>query len=222
MFYVSVIKNKFLYISAGITLFLLILNLETDLIYIFRGEYAFTETMFTKSMISDQNIIAVPLLASLPFATVFTQEMNSGFMKIAIFKIGYKHYIFGKVFHLALTAILSQIFAILLFTFILYIPLGIFYMDLNMTIARLFIAVIFAIIGSALGVFVKDTVFALVTPVAMAFFLKVIGERFLSDFDFLQINDWFSGQYNKMLAIIALILLAVYVIFLKVEVRKNV
>ena len=102
------------------------------------------ELAYTASL----NLIALPLLATLPAASASRRELANGSLRVILFRCGMPRYLMSRAVSLIVVSVLSQLVGMMGFAVLLAGFTGQFSFSVDLVMARLVCTTWFALIGS--------------------------------------------------------------------------
>lgn len=216
-----------LYMSIGRDTYYLI-NLLQDMEYDY-FHFTLADLLF-QGMIGEFGAMTFPALAALPFAAQPLQEVKSGAIRPAVFRVGRKEWMLGKGIACILAGMLLPLIAALLLTVILHgimliydsrlFPAGDLSILVQPLIARMLCGGIWASVGCIIALLSETAAAAYLAPLCLCYALTMIGTRFFPQIALLNPANWLTGK--PWILAILLALLAVAVLFtLRREVLRH-
>ncbi len=169
------------------------------------------------------NLLSLPLLAALPYSASIFQEMNTGAARYAIFRCGYRVYLFSKITAILLSAVLSQCMGLMIFSVAISFMAGsLVLLPVHLVVQRLIAASIFAMLGNMGALIAKDIVSAYIIPVMFVFALSMFQSRFFFGAEYLNPVVWLSEAAFALPLLLAMFLLMILLtlILTTYEVRR--
>lgn len=215
-------KGPWFWLSSLLTIATLWLGLGAEGDYLLEGMEAEGTWLMELACTASLNLIALPLLATLPASSSVRREVANGSLRTILFRCGMMRYLMSRTVSLIVVSILSQLIGMMGFTMLLAGMTGQFVVLANLMTARLVCTTWFALIGSAGALLMRDTVCAYVTPMVLCFSMSMLRSRFWIEAEYLDPAYWLSGQSYLALCVVVLLTVCGYVAYLYREVRRHV
>lgn len=217
-------KNKWFYIAALLTVFALFLELGEEIYWLAHGSQMEISYLFERALTGRGNALSLPLLAALPCSAAAWREISGGAARNTLFRCGMRAYLASRATTLVLCSVASQIVGMGIFSAILSVITGGAALPVNLLVARLLSAAVFALIGSIGAFLSRDATSAYIMPVVMCFALSMIRKRFMVGAIFIDPFCWLQGGKNMLvfLGFLLISLLLIDVLLLYREVKRSV
>lgn len=157
----------------------------------------------------DFGVMILPALSALPFAAQSLQEMKSGAIRPAVFRVGRKSWIAGKLLSTLLSGMLLQAGAAvgLLLAFHLmmlicageWFPMGDFAPVLSVLVRRTLCGGIWAGSGCLIALLTETASAAYLGPLCLCYAMVMIGTRFFPETALLNPANWLIGEIWPLL-----------------------
>lgn len=217
-------KSKWFLVSAVLTSLTLWLGMGAESSRLLHGVQYDSHWLIEISFTAKLQLIALPLLSTLPASATARREIACGVVRNILFRCGMKEYVFSRTATLVIMSILPQFVGITGFIALLYIFTDRASISVTLIVARILCAALFAIVGSFGALVTKDSVCAYVLPVVICFSLSMLRSRFLIEAEFLDPLCWLSGSCDMLTMLLVLlgVMLCGYIVFIYYEVRRSV
>lgn len=173
-------------------------------------------TLLSQGMQGDFGMMVLPALSALPFAAQALQEIKSGAIRPAVFRVGRKSWIAGKMLSTFASGMLLQLAAAmgLLVAFHLlmliytdkFFPMGDFMSVWPLLLRRMLCSGIWAGVGCLIALMTETAAAAYLAPLCLCYAMVMIGTRFFPGATLLNPTNWLTGAVWPLL--LALIVLA--------------
>lgn len=174
--------------------------------------------LLRQSMQGDFGIMTLPALAALPFAAQPLQEIKSGAIRPAVFRIGRSAWLMGKGIACFLSGMLLPLISVVILALIFHLvmlicggmlfPTGdisVIYLPL---LSRMICGGIWACIGCMIALLTETAAAAYLAPLCLCYALTMIGTRFFPQIPMLNPSNWMTGSpYPLLFLLIPMILL---------------
>ena len=213
-FFASVVS---LYMSIGDQSYYLINKLSEMEMY----EDSFwldAASLLLQGMQGDFGVMILPALSALPFAAQALQEIKSGAIRPAVFRVGRRSWISGKLLSTFASGMLLQITAaiglLLVFHLMMLIyagelfPMGDFAPVWAVLLHRMFCGGIWAGVGCLIALMTETTSAAYLAPLCLCYAMVMIGTRFFPEATLLNPSNWLTGAFWPLLLVLIVLMTA--------------
>lgn len=210
-FFASVVS---LYMSIGDQSYYLI-NMLTEMELSEDSFWLDAASLLLQGMQGDFGVMILPALSALPFAAQALQEIKSGAIRPAVFRVGRKNWIAGKLLSTFASGMLLQIVAavglLLIFHLMMLIcvggwfPMGDFTPVRPLLLRRMLCGGIWAGAGCLMALMTETTSAAYLAPLCLCYTMVMIGIRFFPDVALLNPSNWLSGMLWPLLLVLAVL-----------------
>lgn len=215
-------KGPWFWVSSLLTVATLWLGLGAEGDHLLQGMEAEGAWLMELAYTASLNLIALPLLATLPAASAARRELASGSLRTILFRCGMSRYLMSRAVSLIVVSVLSQLAGMMGFSILLAGLTGQFSFSADLVMVRLACTTWFALIGSMGALLMRDAVCAYVTPMVLCFSMSMLRSRFWIEAEYLDPAYWLSGQSDLALCVVVGLTLCGYIVYLYREVRRNV
>lgn len=156
-----------------------------------------------QGLIGEFGAMTLPALSALPFAAQPLQEIKSGAIRPAVFRVGRKEWMLGKGIACLLAGMLLPLAAAFLLAVILHgimlicdnrlFPAGDLSILLGPLIARMLCGGIWAGVGCIIALLSETAAAAYLAPLCLCYALMMVGTRFFPAFTAMNPMNWVSG-----------------------------
>lgn len=160
-----------------------------------------------------------PALVALPFAAQPLQEIKSGAIRSAVFRIGRRNWMIGKGIACIITGMLLPMIASMLLMIVFHgimliycgrlFPAGDLTTLLQPMAARMVCGGIWASIGCIIALLTETAAAAYLAPLCLCYAMSMIGTRFFPHITMLNPENWLTGDVRLLLILLALLVVAV-------------
>lgn len=213
-FFASVVS---LYMSIGDQSYYLV-NMLTEMEMSEDSFWLDVASLLLQGMQGDFGVMILPALSALPFAAQALQEIRSGAIRPAVFRVGRISWIAGKLLSTFASGMLLQIAAamglLLVFHLMMLIyagvlfPMGDFAPIWAVLLRRMFCGGIWAGVGCMIALMTETTSAAYLAPLCLCYAMVMIGTRFFPDVPLLNPSNWLSGMLWPLLLVLAVLAVA--------------
>lgn len=210
-FFASVVS---LYMSIGDQSYYLI-NMLTEMELSEDSFWLDAASLLLQGMQGDFGVMILPALSALPFAAQALQEIKSGAIRPAVFRVGRKNWIAGKLLSTFASGMLLQIVAavglLLIFHLMMLIcvggwfPMGDFTPVRPLLLRRMLCGGIWAGAGCLIALMTETTSAAYLAPLCLCYAMVMIGTRFFPDVPLLNPTYWLAGALWPLLLVLAVL-----------------
>lgn len=185
-------------------------------------------TLLLQGLRGDFGVMILPALSALPFAAQALQEIKSGAIRPAVFRVGRANWIAGKLLATLVSGMLLQLSAalglVLIFHLLMLIyadalfPTGAMNSVWPMLVRRMLCGGIWAGVGSLLALMTETASAAYLAPLCLCYAMVMIGTRFFPQATLLNPTNWLTGAVWPLgLVMIVLVAALTYVLRKKVN-----
>lgn len=220
------------YLAAIGTMMLLIFGVFTNLITAFRSkdflEAGFHISIIKQSISSDAMIMALPILAALPFTASYIEDLQSGYIKEVLPRTGFGSYLTGHLAACGLSGGIALISGILLTTglsALVFLPMeaapsadaetAFWLSSLWENLVLFFCSGAFwSIFGMTMAAVTKSKYMAYASPFIFYYALIILCERYFPELyviypkEWIQPHNWASGTWGVVILLIEFTVLA--------------
>ena len=210
-FFASVVS---LYMSIGDQSYYLI-NMLTEMELSEDSFWLDAASLLLQGMQGDFGVMILPALSALPFAAQALQEIKSGAIRPAVFRVGRKSWIAGKLLSTFASGMLLQIVAavglLLIFHLMMLIcaggwfPMGDFTPVRPLLLRRMLCGGIWAGAGCLIALMTETTSAAYLAPLCLCYAMVMIGTRFFPDRALLNPVNWLTGAVWPLLLVLGVL-----------------
>ena len=218
------IRMPVFYITAVMTLLLLLFGIERGAFDLFQGYYSESRFILEQAFLSKANMISLPLLSALPSAASCQKEISQGVLRSVLFRTRKRTYLLSRCLTVSSAALLAQMLGILLFWALTAILTRDLYLPLGLILSRLCLTAIFSMVGAIGALLAQDSACAYVAPVTLCFSLSMLKSRFFTETDLMD-PLYLMSAGKQAFPVLALSLIAAFTMFyllLKKEVSEHV
>lgn len=219
------LKNRWFYFAVIFTVVILWFDLWSEEDILLYGNQQDTAALLSELLGRKGTLLSLPLLAALPYSASIFQEMSTGAVRYAIFRCGYRVYLFSKMAAILLSAVLSQFAGLVIFSMAASFLAGTWiFFPAQLVLQRMLAASIFAMVGSVGAILSRDVVSAYIIPVMLVFALTMFQSRFFFEAEYLNPAAWLSNSTCALpfLAVLCVCMILLSWILTALEVRKYV
>ena len=213
-FFASVVS---LYMSIGDQSYYLI-NMLSEMEIYEDSLWLDAASLLLQGMQGDFGVMILPALSALPFAAQALQEIKSGAIRSAVFRVGRKSWIAGKLLSTLASGMLLQIAAaiglLLVFHMMMLIyagelvPMGDFAPVWAVLLCRMFCGGIWAGVGCLIALMTETTSAAYLAPLCLCYAMVMIGTRFFPEAILLNPSNWLAGAFWPLLLVLIVLMTA--------------
>lgn len=166
-------------------------------------------SLLLQGMQGDFGVMILPALSALPFAAQALQEIKSGAIRPAVFRVGRRSWIAGKLLSTFASGMLLQIVAalglLLVFHLMMLVeagqlfPMGDFAPVWAVLLRRMLCGGIWAGVGCLIALTTETTSAAYLAPLCLCYAMVMIGTRFFPEATLLNPVNWLSGAFWPLL-----------------------
>lgn len=192
---IRLLRNRWFYLSAIVTVLVLWMDLCPHMDMLQGSKKDEIVHLLADILSGKGNLLSLPLLSVLPCAAGVCQEVNTGVARYAIFYGGYRRYVLSKVTALLLSALLSQLVGVTIFSGTVSWIAGFFALaPAPLIMQRLLLASCFAMLGYISALLTGDAVSAYVMPLVFVFTLSMFRSRFFFGAAYMDPVMWLSAK----------------------------
>lgn len=172
-------------------------------------------TLLSQGLQGDFGVMILPALSALPFAAQALQEIRSGAIRPAVFRVGRKGWIAGKLLSTFVSGMLLQMAAaiglLLVFHLMMLIcagqlfPTGDFAPVRAVLLRRTLCGGIWAGAGCLFALVTETTSAACLAPLCLCYAMVMIGTRFFPDRALLNPVNWLTGAVWPLLLVLGVL-----------------
>lgn len=172
-------------------------------------------SLLLQGMQGDFGVMILPALSALPFAAQALQEIKSGAIRPAVFRVGRKSWIAGKLLSTFASGMLLQIAAaiglLLVFHLMMLVeagelfPMGDFAPVWAVLLRRMFCGGIWAGVGCLIALMTETTSAAYLAPLCLCYAMVMIGTRFFPEAILLNPSNWLTGAFWPLLLVLIML-----------------
>ena len=185
-------------------------------------------SLLLQGMQGDFGVMILPALSALPFAAQALQEIKSGAIRSAVFRVGRKNWIAGKMMSTFASGMLLQLAAAmgLMVAFHLlmliytdtFFPMGDFMSVWPLLLRRMLCGGIWAGVGCLIALMTETAAAAYLAPLCLCYAMVMIGTRFFPEATLLNPVNWLSAPAWPLLLLLAgLVISLIWVLRKKVN-----
>lgn len=175
--------------------------------------YPDAAVLLRNGLLGEFGIMTLPALSALPFAGQALQEIRSGAIRPALFRVGRKSWIAGKMLATLFSGILLQLMAVLGLLLILHLlmqifagqwfPMGDFGQVWPMFLRRMICGGIWSGVGCLIALMTETASAAYLAPLCLCYAMVMLGTRFFPEATLLNPMNWLTGATWPLLAVLA-------------------
>ena len=204
---------------------IIILSSLQDIIIAFRAEEllenGFHDTMISNALVSDGMILALPILAALPFTASFVDDVKSGFVKFNLHRTSRREYISGKCVACALSGglvLALGIIAAYVISALMFLPMEaplpkdaespVYFTEIMGKVLLFFYSGAFwSVVGLAFATLANSKYMAYASPFVIYYVLIILYERYFDKLYVLYPKEWTDPSSLWMWGNVGVILL---------------
>ena len=162
-------------------------------------------------MQGDFGMMILPALSALPFSAQALQEIKSGAIRPAVFRVGRKNWIAGKLLSTMISGMLLQLAAVAGLLLVLHLlmliyvgelfPLGDFAAVPPVLLRRMLCGGIWAGVGCVIAQVTETSSAAYLAPLCLCYAMVMIGTRFFAEASLLNPTNWLTGATWPLLLV---------------------
>lgn len=175
--------------------------------------------LIVQGMRGEFGTMTFPALVTLPFAAQPLQEIKSGAIRPAVFRVGRRNWMLGKGIACILAGMLLPVIASMLLMIVMHgvmliycsslFPAGDLTALLQPMAARMLCGGIWASVGCIIALLTETAAAAYLAPLCLCYALTMIGTRFFPQIAMLNPANWLTGDVWQLLFLLALLVAAV-------------
>lgn len=219
-----------LYMSIGNQSFYLI-NMLSEIEMYEDSFWLDAASLLFQGVQGDFGVMILPALSALPFAGQALQEIKSGAIRPAVFRVGRKNWIAGKMLSTFVSGMVLQAAAVigllLIFHLLMllyadtFFPMGDMGTVWPLILRRMLCGGIWAGVGCLIALLTETTSAAYLAPLCLCYTMVMIGTRFFPQATLLNPTNWLTGTVWP-LALVLVVLAAALVWMLRKKVNAYV
>lgn len=181
--------------------------------------YPDAAVLFRNGLLGEFGVMTLPALSALPFAGQALQEIRSGAIRPALFRVGRKSWIAGKLLATLFSGMLLQMAAavglLLIFHLLMQIfagqwfPMGDFSGIWPLLLRRMLCGGLWAGVGCLIALMTETASAAYLAPLCLCYAMMLLGTRFFPEATLLNPANWLTSAtwpLGLLLAALALLL----------------
>lgn len=219
------LNNRGFYMGIVGVIAIIILSSLQDILAAFRAEelmeYGFFETMILNALVSEGMILALPILAALPFTASFVDDIKSGYIKFNLHRTSRQKYIVGKCIACAVSGGLTLVFGILaayVISALVFLPMeaplpkgaesaGYFAEIMGKVLLFFFSGAFWSVVGLTAATLTNSKYMAYASPFVIYYVLIILYERYFDRLYILYPKEWTAPSSSWMWGNIGVVLL---------------
>lgn len=174
--------------------------------------------LLTMGMQGDFGVMTLPALSALPFAAQALQEIKSGAIRPAVFRVGRASWIAGKLLCTVFSGMLLQFAAAMALVAVFHalmlcfagqlFPMGAFASVWPLLMRRVLCGGIWAGMGCLVALLTETASAAYLAPLCLCYAMVMIGTRFFPQVPLLNPVHWLNGAIWPLLLMLPVLMLA--------------
>lgn len=203
-----------LYMSIGNQSFYLI-NMLSEIEMYEDSFWLDAASLLFQGVQGDFGVMILPALSALPFAGQALQEIKSGAIRPAVFRVGRKNWIAGKMLSTFVSGMVLQAAAVigllLIFHLLMLLYAGTFFPMGDMKIVwplilrRILCGGLWAGIGCLIALLTETASAAYLAPLCLCYAMVMIGTRFFPQATLLNPTNWLTGAVWPLVLVLVVL-----------------
>lgn len=184
-------------------------------------ENGFHDTLILNALVSNGMILALPMLAALPYTSSFINDLKSGFIKFNITRTSRRGYILGKYVACAVSGGLGLIMGIIaayVISALVFLPMEaplpkdaespIYFAEIMEKVLLFFFSGAFwSVVGLTVATLTNSKYMAYASPFVIYYVLIILYERYFDGFYILYPKEWTAPSSSWMWGNVGVILM---------------
>lgn len=168
-------------------------------------------SLLSQGLRGDFGVMVLPALSALPFAAQALQEIKCGAIRPAVFRVGRKSWIAGKLLSTFVSGMLLQAAAAIGLLLVLHLmmlifagttfPMGDFAPVWPVLLRRMLCGGIWAGVGCLAALLTETASAAYLAPLCLCYAMVMIGTRFFAETALLNPTNWLTGAAWPLLLV---------------------
>ena len=203
-----------LYMSIGNQSFYLI-NMLSEIEMYEDSFWLDAASLLSQGLQGDFGVMILPALSALPFAGQALQEIKSGAIRPAVFRVGRINWIAGKLLSTFVSGMVLQAAAVigllLIFHLLMllyagtFFPMGDMGTVLPLILRRMLCGGIWAGIGCLIALLTETASAAYLAPLCLCYAMVMIGTRFFPQATLLNPTNWLTGAVWPLVLVLVVL-----------------
>lgn len=175
--------------------------------------YLNASDLLLQGLQGDFGVMVLPALSALPFAAQALQEIKSGAIRPAVFRVGRRSWMAGKLLSTFASGMLLQAAAAMNLLLILHLlmlicagtwfPTGDFAHVIPVLLRRMLCGGIWSGLGGLVALLTETASAAYLAPLCLCYTMMMIGTRFFPEVPLLNPTNWLTGTVWPLLLMLA-------------------
>lgn len=203
-----------LYMSIGNQSFYLI-NMLSEIEMYEDSFWLDAASLLFQGLQGDFGVMILPALSALPFAAQALQEIKSGALRPAVFRVGRKNWIAGKMLSTFVSGMVLQAAAVIGLLLIFHLlmllyagelfPIGDFAPVWAVLLRRMLCGGIWAGVGCLIALLTETASAAYLAPLCLCYAMVMIGTRFFPQATLLNPTNWLTGAVWPLVLVLVVL-----------------